>query len=368
MRIRELYDLIDTVAPFRLQEEYDNAGLIVGSMDDEVWGVLLCLDVTHETVEEADRVGANLILSHHPPIFKAIKKLDPIQHSALLAAIRMGMALLAVHTNFDAAPDGLNTFVARRMGLTDLRILELHESERLYKVITFVPPEFREQVLEAMFAAGAGHSGSYSRTSFRAAGTGGFVPDPGAHPFVGEENAATSVAEDRVETIVSGRDLASVLKALRGVHPYEEPAVDVFEEHLPGSPVAGFGHVGTLPHVMNPKEFVTFIKSFFTLSVLPVAGTLPEAIERVAFCSGTGSSLLRAASEAGAEVLITGDVTYHGALDVSQSGGCVAIVDHYSSERFFAAAIEEALRSVAGDRELPPLHRSTANYQPVRFW
>jgi len=293
MRIRELYDLIDTVAPFRLQEEYDNAGLIVGSMDDEVRGVLLCLDVTHETVEEADRVGANLILSHHPAIFKAIKKLDPIQHSALLAAIRMGMALLAVHTNFDAAPDGLNTFVARRMGLTDLRILELHESERLYKVITFVPPEFREQVLEAMFAAGAGHSGSYSRTSFRAAGTGGFVPDPGAHPFVGEENAATSVAEDRVETIVSGRDLASVLKALRGVHPYEEPAVDVFEEHLPGSPVAGFGHVGTLPHVMNPKEFVTFIKSFFTLSVLPVAGTLPEAIERVAFCSGTGSSLLQ---------------------------------------------------------------------------
>src|SRR5450830_2128411 len=99
MRIRELYDLIDTVAPFRLQEEYDNAGLIVGSMDDEVRGVLLCLDVTHETVEEADRVGANLILSHHPAIFKAIKKLDPIQHSALLAAIRMGMALLAVHTN-----------------------------------------------------------------------------------------------------------------------------------------------------------------------------------------------------------------------------------------------------------------------------
>lgn len=119
---------------------------------------------------------------------------------------------------------------------------------------------------------------------------------------------------------------------------------------------------------MDPKEFVAFVKSFFVLSVLPVAGTLPEAIERVAFCSGSGSSLLPAASRAGAQVLITGDVTYHGALDVSQSGGCVAIVDHYSSERFFAAAMEEALRSAAGDRELPPLHLSTADYQPVRFW
>ena len=244
MRIQELYDLIDTVAPFRLQEEYDNAGLIVGSMDDDVRGVLLCLDVTHETVEEADRLGANLILSHHPPIFRAIRKLDAIQHSALLAAIRMDMALLAVHTNFDAAPEGLNMFVARRMGLTDLRILEVHESERHYKVVTFVPPEFREQVLEAMFAAGAGHTGSYSRTSFRTAGTGGFVPDPGAHPFVGEEGSLTSVEEDRVETIVSGQNLASVLKALRSAHPYEEPAVDVFEEHLPGRPLPGFGHAG----------------------------------------------------------------------------------------------------------------------------
>ncbi len=368
MRIRELYDLINTVAPFRLQEEYDNAGLIVGSMDDDVHGVLLCLDVTHETVEEAGRVGANLILSHHPPIFRAIKKLDPIQHSALLAAIRMDIALLAAHTNFDAAPDGLNAFVAHRIGLTDLRILEPHESERLYKVVTFVPPEFREQVLEAMFAAGAGHTGSYSHASFRTAGTGGFMPDPGAHPFVGEENVMTSVAEDRVETIVSGRDLESVLKALRGAHPYEEPAVDVFEECLPGSPLAGLGHVGRLPHAMGPEEFVTFIKLFFGLPVLPVAGTLPEAIERVAFCSGSGSSLLPAAGRAGAQVLITGDVTYHRALDASQDGGCVAIVDHYSSERFFAAAMEDALRSAAGDRELPPLHQSTADYQPVRFW
>ena len=178
----------------------------------------------------------------------------------------------------------------------------------------------------------------------------------------------TSVTEDRVETIVSGRDLASALKALRGTHPYEEPAVDVFEEHLPGRPLSGFGHVGRLPHVMGPKEFVTFIKSFFALSVLPVAGTLPEAIERVAFCSGSGSSLLLAANRAGAQVLITGDVTYHRALDVSQAGGCVVIVDHYSSERFFAAAMEEALRSTAGGRGLPPLHQSTVDYQPVRFW
>jgi len=368
VRLQEIYDLIDSVAPFRLQESYDNAGLIVGSMDDEVRGVLLCLDVTHETVEEASRLGANLIVSHHPPIFRAIKRVDSVQHSALLAAIRMDISLVSAHTNFDAAPDGLNAFVVRAMGLTDVHILDVRDSERLYKVITFVPPEFREQVLEAVFKAGAGHVGAYANTSFRTTGTGAFRPGPGSHPFIGEENVLANVEEDRVETIVPGRSLASVLDALRSAHPYEEPAVDVFEEHLPGAAVAGFGHVGRLPRVMDPQEFTTFIKSFFGLTVLPVAGTLPEGIERIAFCSGAGSSLILAASAAGAQVLVTGDLTYHAALDVSQEGGCVAIVDHYSSERFFPAAMEEALRSAAGDRELPSLYQSSVDYQPVRFW
>jgi dinuclear metal center YbgI/SA1388 family protein len=368
VRIQEIYDLIDSVAPFRLQESYDNAGLIVGSMDEEARGVLLCLDVTHETVEEANQLGANLIVSHHPPIFKAIKRLDPLQHSSLLAAIRMDLNLLAAHTNFDAAPDGLNAFVVRAMGLTDVRILDVRESERLYKVVTFVPPEFREQVLEAAFKAGAGHIGAYADTSFRTSGMGGFRPGPGSHPFIGEENAMANVEEDRVETIVPGRNLSTVLEAVRTAHPYEEPAIDVFEEHLPGAAMSGFGHVGTLPHPMNPQEFAAFIKSFFGLAVLPIAGVLPETIERIAFCSGSGASLTAASIEAGAQVLVTGDLTYHGALDVSQEGACVAIVDHYSSERFFAAAMEEALHGAAGDRELPPLYQSAVDYQPVKFW
>lgn len=368
MRVQEVYDLIDSVAPFRLQESYDNAGLIVGSMDDDVRGILLCLDVTNETVEEASRLGANLIVSHHPPIFRAIKRLDSVQHSALLAAIRMDIGLLAAHTNFDAAPQGLNAFVVQAMGLGDVRILDVRESERPYKVVTFVPPEFREQVLEAVFKAGAGHIGAYADTSFRTAGTGAFRPGTGTHPFIGEEDVLASVEEERVETIVPGRRLGPVLEALRSAHPYEEPAIDVFEEHLPGAPVSGFGHVGSLPTPMDSQHFVAFVKSFFSLTVLPVVGTLPSMIERIAFCSGAGSSLIAAASSAGAQVLITGDVTYHTALDASQEGSCIAIVDHYRSEHFFAAAMEEALRSVAGARELPPLHQSTVDYQPVKFW
>ena len=368
MLIRDLYDLVDTIAPFRLQEAYDNAGLITGSMDDVIHGVLLCLDVTRETVQEASRVGADLILSHHPPIFRALKRLDPVQQSSLLEAVRMRLALMAAHTNFDASPDGLNAFIVHRMGLTGIQILQPHEFDRLFKVVTFVPPEFRDKLLDAMFAAGAGHVGSYARTSFHVGGTGGFMPEPDTHPFVGEQNAMANVEEDRIETIVPGGKLLSVLAALRTAHPYEEPAVDVFEEHLSGNPYAGIGHAGNLPVPLNSKEFIAFIKSFFSLSTVPVAGTLPDTIERVAFCSGAGSSVIPEVRPAGAQLLISGDVTYHTALDVAQSGGCVVIVDHYSSERFFAPAMEEALRKAAVSMTLPPLYQSAENYQPVTYW
>jgi len=366
--IHDVYDLVDKVAPFRLQEEYDNAGLLTGAMGDAVHAVLLCLDVTHETLAEAHRVGADLILSHHPPIFHALKRLDPVQQSSLLEAVRSGVALMAAHTNFDVAPDGLNAFIVGRMGLTGLRILEPRESDRLFKIVTFVPARSRERVLDGMFAAGAGHVGSYARTSFRAVGTGGFLPGPGTHPFVGEQDVMANVEEERIETIVPGRELSGVLAALHEAHPYEEPVVDVFEEYLPRRPYAGIGHVGNLPVPLDARDFISFVKSFFGLATLPVIGTLPGTVERVAFCSGAGSSVIPAVRPAGAQVLISGDITYHTALDVAQSGGCIVVVDHYSSERFFAPAMEQALHKAAAGAELVPVHQSSEDYQPVTYW
>ena len=368
MRIRDLYNLIDAFAPFRFQEDYDNAGLVVGAQDDEVRGVLLCLDVTHETVEEARALGANLILSHHPPIFRALKKLDPAQNGALMAAIRMEMDVLAAHTNFDASPRGLNAYIVEQMGLTDIHMLDVREQYRWFKVVTFVPAEFRDSVLNAMFRAGAGQVGLYSHTSFHVGGTGAFLPGVGTHPYVGSQNTLTEVAEDRVETIATEQCLAAVIDAVRHAHPYEEPVIDVFEEHVPTGPSRGMGHVGDLSEALSPEAFVSFIKSFFNVRVLPVAGMLPTRVERVAFCSGSGSSLVSAAVEAGAQVLITGDVTYHTALDAAQTGACIVIVDHYSSEHFFGAAMERALRAEARDTELPPLYQSAADYQPVRYF
>lgn len=368
MTVHDIYDLVDRIAPFRLQEEYDNAGLIVGAMNDPVHGILLCLDVTRETVSEADDRGADLILSHHPAIFKPIRRLDTVLQASVLAAIRHGFALLAAHTNFDTSPDGLNAFIVERMGLTDVRILQPRSVTCLYKVVTFVPSEFRDAVLEAMFAAGAGRAGSYSHASFHMSGTGGFLPEQGAHPFLGEPGRLSSVREDRIETIATEADLPAVLDALRRTHPYEEPAIDVFREHLPARETAGMGHAGNLPAPMSSTEFTAYAKAFFGVPVVGVIGRLPETVRRIALCSGAGSSVIPAVRPSGAEVLISGDITYHTALEVSQSGGCVMLVDHYSTERFFAPAMEEALRRSSPDTELPPLYQSAKEYQPLSYF
>lgn len=368
MTVHDIYELVDRVAPFRLQEEYDNAGLIVGAMDDPVHGILLCLDVTRETVSEADDRGADLILSHHPAIFKPIRRLDTVLQASVLAAIRHGFALLAAHTNFDASPGGLNAFLVEKMGLTDVHVLQPRPAACLYKVVTFAPPEFRDVVLDAMFAAGAGRAGSYSHASFHTSGMGGFLPERGAHPFAGEPGRLASVHEDRIETIAAEADLPAVLDALRHAHPYEEPAIDVFREHLSTCGTAGMGHAGNLPAPMSSAELTAYVKAFFGVPVVGVIGRLPETVRRIALCSGAGSSVIPAVRPSGAEVLISGDITYHTALEVSQSGGCVMLVDHYSTERFFAPAMEDALRRSSPDAELPPLYQSAKEYQPLTYF
>jgi dinuclear metal center YbgI/SA1388 family protein len=370
VRIGDFYEMIDTAAPFDLQEEYDNAGIITGSPDDQVRAVLLCLDAVTGTVEEARRKGANLMIVHHPPIFRPIKRLDAIEQAALLAAVRLDIAILAAHTNYDAAADGLNAYVVGRMGLEDPSILEVSQRARHYKIVTFVPREFRERVLQAMFSAGAGRVGGYSETSFCTAGTGSFRPEEGTHPFVGQQGELTHVEEDRIETIVQQSRLTDALVALRQVHPYEEPAIDVFEERLLQAPAAGFGHVGNLPRPLSGSDFIQYVKTFFGVSSVPVAGVLPDTISRIAFCSGAGTSLLASARRAGAQVLISGDLKYHEALDAAQSGGCMVVVDHYSTERFFGEAMEKTLTAVAHSRgeELPALYRSDEEYQPVHVW
>lgn len=125
MKVREIYDWVDGVAPFETQEAYDNSGMLVGDPEAEVRGIYCALDVNGAVLDAAEKAGANLILTHHPMLFGGRKNLleTPLDHEGRLLArmIRGHMALIAAHTNLDQAPGGINDTLAELCGLANVQ-------------------------------------------------------------------------------------------------------------------------------------------------------------------------------------------------------------------------------------------------------
>lgn len=126
MIVSQITDAIEAYAPLRLQEDYDNAGLLIGNPAMECTGVLLTVDVTPRTVAEAAAAGCNLIVAHHPLIFRGIKRLtgSTSGQKAIIDAIRGGIAVYAAHTNLDNAPAGVSSQMAGMLNLTDVQPLD----------------------------------------------------------------------------------------------------------------------------------------------------------------------------------------------------------------------------------------------------
>ncbi|MGL5272638.1 MAG: YqfO family protein, partial [Phocaeicola sp.] len=251
MKIKEVIAALEKFAPLPLQDGFDNAGLQVGMTEAEITGALLCLDVTEAIVDEALSLGCNLIVSHHPLIFKGYKSItgkDYVER-CILKAIKNDIVIYSAHTNLDNAPKGVNYKIAEKIGLKNIRILAPKE-EALVKLVTFVPSAYKEKVEEALFAAGCGSIGNYDSCSFQILGEGTFKPLEGANPYCGSVNSLHKEAEVRIETILPSFKKGIVLKALLAAHPYEEPAFD-FLPLLNSWKEVGSGVIGELETAMD---------------------------------------------------------------------------------------------------------------------
>lgn len=344
-----IIDLIEKFAPRRMAEDWDNVGLQVGHPADRVSRVLVTLDLTEAVVQEAVAAGADLIVTHHPLIFRPLKQLrfDLPEGKLLQQLIRHGIAVFAAHTNLDNCDRGVNTVLAERLGLQDVRILTPRQ-EKLVKVVVFVPWEFEEQVRQAMCVNGAGWIGNYSDCTFALAGKGTFRPLEGTNPFIGKLGELEQVEEIRLETIVREQDLGRVLKAMLKVHPYEEVAYDLYPLLNEGA-AYGLGRIGNLPEPVTLEALGKRVAE--TLGTVPIrlAGDPERNVSRVAVCGGSGGGLVSAAAFAGAEVLVTGDVKHHEALDALGRGLAVIDAGHYGTENpvvpVLAAYLETELRN-----------------------
>ena len=229
MTVKDILNCITEVAPLQWQESYDNAGLQVGDLNSETHKALICLDITEEIVDEAIAKDCDLIVSHHPLIFKGLKHLTPQSYieRAVMKAIKHDIAMISMHTNLDNSFLGVSRMLAERLGLKNLYILQPLEGQ-LRKVVVYVPLSAADVVRNAMFEAGAGCIGNYDSCSFNAPGQGSFRANEEAHPFVGEVGKVHFEDEVRIETVVPKHVLNQVISAILKAHPYEEVAYDVF--------------------------------------------------------------------------------------------------------------------------------------------
>lgn len=363
MILAEVIKVIEDFAPLSLQESYDNAGLYCGDTAIEIHKILLCLDVTEAVVDEAVLSGCQLVIAHHPVIFKPMKKLIGANYTerVLLKAIKNNIALYAAHTNLDNIAGGVNYKLAQKIGLSNIQILQ-PSNDTLSKLTFFVPKEDSEKVLKAVCEAGAGQIGNYKDCSFQVEGLGAFTPNENATPYIGVKNKKELVAENRLEVIVPKYLQHKVLKALFASHPYEEVAYYISAVSNLNQEV-GAGAIGVLEKPVSQNEFLGLVKNNLGLELVRYT-SVDKEIKKVAVCGGVGSFLLKKAIAEGADAFVTADFKYHEFFD-AENKIMIADVGHYESENYTKEVFFELLT-----KKIPNIAVlfSTVNTNPVKYY
>ncbi len=333
MKLKELCSWLESEVPLSFQEDYDNSGLQTGDPERDIRSALVSFEINDAVLEEAIAGKFDLVITHHPLIFKGIRNLTPSSQTGrlVLKAVKNDLAVYSMHTNLDAAGKGVSFMLAGLLGLKQRKVL-VPLSNRLLKLVTFVPEAWAEKVREAVFSAGAGVTGNYDMTSFSSEGQGSFRAGIDAKPFTGTVGSIHHENEIRFETILPSHLRSKVVAALLSAHPYEEVAFDLIPLANDYSS-AGMGCVGEPESPLSEKDFLDLTAETLGSSGLRHSALTGKMISRVAVCGGSGSSLFAAAMASGADAYVSGDIRYHNFAD---AGGNILIVDagHYETEKF----------------------------------
>ncbi|MBI2619663.1 MAG: Nif3-like dinuclear metal center hexameric protein [Ignavibacteriales bacterium] len=343
MTVADFAHILEQWAPRWIAWERDNVGLQVGERGRVLRRIHLCLDVTKTVVEEAVRKKADLIFSHHPLLFRrpaSITDSDEVGNLILLLA-RKNIAVYSAHTNLDFTRGGVSFALADVLGLENVRFLSPLK-DLLVKIAVFVPDSHLDAVLDAMADAGAGTIGEYSHCSFQLRGKGTFRGSEATNPFLGRAGVLETAEETRLEMILPRARVPTVVGAMKGAHPYEEVAYDVYALENESTEY-GAGAIGELPSPVRLGSFLKKSKEALSAESFRFSGEKNSKVRRVAVCGGSGSDLLPAAMQAEADVFVTADIRYHTYHDAQ---GRISLVDagHWETEQIILPVVARRLR------------------------
>lgn len=356
IQLHKIADHLNKLAPPGLSAEWDNVGLQLGEMQQEISRILLTLDVTEKAIEYAIRQKSDLIISHHPLIFRPLKS---ITDTRLLRLIRENIAVFTLHTNLDSAKQGVNHALARRLGLQDLEFLSGETGAQLYQLSVYVPPAASDAVSRAIFRAGAGEIGNYKSCMSYYPVAGQFISQSESKPVIGIKGEVQKVSELKLEFFVDSFNLSAAIRALKENHPYEQPVYTVIPQQR-ASDNYGLGLIGKLPVARKLLDFAQDVKvklSSSQIKLWPGQEDMNKFIQKVAVCGGSGSSLLSMVAGR-ADVFVSADFTYHTILDSR-----IPLIDagHFHTEYPVLELLEESLGDLGIQLEIFPRDQHEIN-------
>lgn len=362
MKIKEVLCALEQFAPLPLQDGYDNSGLQIGLTDAEVTGALLCLDVTEKVIDEAIDNNCNVIISHHPLIFKPNKSITGANYieRCIIKAIKNDIVIYAAHTNLDNVRGGVSYKMANKLNLHNVKTL-IPQKEGLVKIAVYTPHEYVDTVRQELFRVGCGNIGDYSSCSYNISGEGTFCAKEGSNPFCGNIGELHTEKERKIEVVSPKYLMNKVVSAIKRVHPYEEPAFDIYELKN-SNEFVGAGIIGELSTPMTKYDFLSYVKQVFSLTSIRYNDTTKEHIKKVALCGGSGSFIIDKAISKDADCIITADIKYHDYFGREQV--LIADIGHYESEQYTIELLKEIIEhSAKGVRILT----TKVNTNPIKY-
>lgn len=364
MKLNDLIKKIESKYPLNLAYDWDNVGLLVGDFDTEINKILVTLEANEKVIEEAIEKNVDLIVTHHPFIFRKMKKINTkdLKGRLIHKLIKNNIALYSMHTNFDIAFDGLNDYFMEVMGFEECKVLDITNTETLYKLAVYTPITHEIIVRQALGDSGAGYIGNYSNCTFNTSGIGTFKPEDNANPFIGEIGKIEEVKEVKIETIVPRSILQKTIDKMIKAHPYEEVAYDVYKLENKGQSV-GLGRYSSLSNEINLQDLCEKIKLKLDMDHIRVVGELNTKIKKVAVVTGAGSDMVSLAKSKNCDVIITGDVKYHEAQDALDMNMCIIDCGHFDTENIFKDVMKRFLDTI----ECIEVFRSEINLNPFKI-
>lgn len=368
MIVGELTKYLEDWAPPGAAWEKDNVGLQIGSRGETIQNIMLCLELDDEVLREALQKKCNFIFTHHPLIFKPLKRLDTQKDSKaklIEKIIKNNITVYSAHTNLDFTKDGVSFELAKSFKLKNIRFLEFEESNQ-FKVVAFVPQNSLDKVSSSVFGAGAGKIGEYENCSFQLNGVGTFKGSDKSNPVVGKKNRLETVNEIRFEFLVDSWNLNKVIAALIKSHPYEEPAYDIYP--LRNKNVNyGAGAIGDLEKELSEKEFLSLVSKVLKTKSVKYCQGKKKPIQKVAVCGGSGAELIEPAIAADADAFVTADIKYHAFQDAAKK---LLLIDagHYETEIVVMNAVQHKLKKLIPSNSKIKILKYTGNTNPIKFY